>query len=572
MQKFSMCNDCSSEYDSVVDRRFHAQPNSCFKCGPKLYLYDNNSNLLNNQDEIKHISNLILDGAIVAIKGIGGFHIVCSATNNEAISRLRELKNRPKKPFAIMVRDINEVDRYAIADENDKNLLKSQKRPIVILEKKKSNLSVLIAPEIEFIGIMLAYTPLHIMILDYLQSPIVATSANFSGDAILYKKEDIFSKLSNVVDFVLDYDRDIINPIDDSVFRKDIAIRLGRGFAPISKKLPFTLEKKILALGGNQKNTISFGYGDTITISPHIGDIDSLDNENYLLKTVDNLKRLYDFEPDMIVCDKHPLYNTTKIAKSFNLPITTVSHHYAHYLACMFDNDFYGDSIGVVWDGSGYGDDGNIWGGEFLDINGNRKYHFQYRKLLGGDIAIKEPRRVALSILFDIFGDDAIYLNNPTIKAFLDIELRNLSKVYHMPQPLTSSVGRIFDAVASMSGIVQKLSFEGESGIKIESLYQKNSDLGYKFDIKNGIIQTDEMFRGFIDKPSITSYFHTLLDIVSTIYEIEKKPMLFCGGVFQNELLVRLIKKRFWDAMFHTTMPPNDASISVGQILFCKNI
>jgi len=565
MREFSMCQDCKKEYNNPLDRRYHAQPIGCFKCGVQL------------KDKIKDIVKFIDDGKILAIKGVGGYHFVCDATNHIAINRLREKKGRATKPFAIMVKDINMAHEMAYINLKEEELLTSKERPIVLLNSK--NIDSAISPNSLRIGIFIAYTPLHILILKELNSPIVATSANITDEPIATKTKDI-EKLSNIYDYLIDHDRDIVNGCDDSVVmvikNQTIFIRRARGYTPVSIKLPFKLKGKILAVGANQKNTIAIAFKDKAIISPHIGDLDAIKSIEYFKDSINNLKRIYQFEPNEVVCDIHPNYESTKYAKSLNIRVKEVQHHYAHIIGVMAEKNLSKEVLGVSFDGTGLGDDGKLWGGEFLISNYNeykRVAHFKYFKLLGGARAIKEPKRVALSLLFDSLGDKTLELDNPTTRAFTKSEIKTQYLMWKkgLNAPFSSSVGRIFDAIASIVGICQVISFEGESGMRMEEFYNKNITNWYPFQIQENIINIEPLIKEIVQESNIeiaiSKFFNTLVEIIYVIYKRYNLPLVLSGGVFQNRILLELVLNKIPTAIIPNKIPINDGGIAFGQII-----
>jgi hydrogenase maturation protein HypF len=570
MSSFKMCKECESEYSDPTSRRYHAQPIGCHECG---------ATLTKSIDEIVADIN---DGKIVAIKGVGGYHLVCDAQNDKAIQTLRERKNRPSKPFAVMVKDLDMAKEFAFVNDKESLVLSSNKRPIVILYSK-NRLSNLVAPDISKIGLMLPYTPLHLLLLDKLNSPIIATSANLSDEPICTNSDEIKS-LNKIYDTLLDHDREIINSCDDSVVmvvkKKIITLRRARGYAPSAIKLPFMLKKKILALGANQKSTVAIGFDDNVILSPHIGDLGSISSQEHFDKNIQTLIRLYDFNPDVVVCDKHPNYISTKYAKEKFENFSTIQHHYAHIAGVMAQKGIKERVLGVAFDGTGYGDDGTLWGGEFLVCdyeNYERVAHLRSFKLLGSKKAIKEPRRVALSLLFDLFGKDAIKLDNPTIKAFSKLELETLYIAWQkgLNAPFSSSMGRLFDAISSLLGVVQVMSFEGESGMLLEEYFDESIKGSYKFVVKDRVIDFLPMVEELIDesdqKIAVTKFFNTIVKMIESIKKSYDLPMVLGGGVFQNRVLLKLLLEKFPDLIIADKIPPNDGSIALGQIATIKN-
>lgn len=587
MQFFEMCQACEKEYTDPLDRRYHAQPIGCYDCGPTLELLDNvGQGVLS--PTIDNVINLLQDGNIVAVKGVGGYHLMCDATNEEAVKKLRERKHRPGKPFAVMVRDMEMARELGEINAFEEILLTSKERPIVIVGKRASRPTG-IAPNLSKIGLFLPYTPLHLLILDKLQRPLVATSANVTDEPICTNLVDL-EKLQGVYDYVLEHDRDIVNGCDDSVVMvvndQQIILRRARGYAPVSVKLPFTLKHNVLALGANQKSTIAIGFGDEAILSPHIGDLNSIGSVAYYEKNIETLKRVYHFEPEVIVHDKHPNYESTKYAlrqaQGTVTELVEVQHHYAHILGVMAEKKIEGKVFGVAFDGTGLGDDGNLWGGEFMlcDYKGyERVAHLEYFKLLGGAKAIKEPRRVALSLLFDLYGEESLSLDNYTTQAFTTTELRTYFIAWEkgLNTPLSSSTGRLFDAVASLLGVLQVMSFEGESGMLLEELYD-DSVLGhYSFTYDNGKIDLLPMVKSLLHEEdrrvAVSKFFHTLVEMIAAVYqEYSYLPLVLSGGVFQNRVLLERLFERFPKAIVPNIFPPNDGGIALGQMIADTNL
>ena len=571
MKNFILCKSCKNEYNDPLNRRYHAQPTSCNCCGIDLKLITKDK-IPNNKNIYKQISSLIVQGKIGAIKGIGGFHIVCDSTNTKVIQKLREFKNRPTKPFAIMCKDIDMVNKIANISTKEQELLLSKEAPIVLLNKKENDIiSDIVAPNINKIGCMVSYTAFYNILFDYVDNPIIATSANLGGDPIITTKEDIEIKLP-FIDFIVDYNRDIVNAIDDSVVQvvnDDIlTMRLSRGYAPKEIKLPFKINKKILALGANQKNSIALAFDDKIVLSPYIGDLDSINSVEYLKQTIDTFKRFYDFEPDIIVCDKHNGYESTKLAKTFNKPIIQIQHHLAHLFSVKAQYNLNGNYTSFIFDGTGLGDDGTLWGGEVF-VNDKRKYHFKPIKLLGGEKAIKECKRVALILLFEKYSlNDLLILDLPTIKAFDIPEIKMLYTIWqkNLNSPLSSSVGRLFDVVASLGGVCQIQSYEGEAGLLTEQGL-KIIDESLEYKLQNNII--DIKF-DFFDKDIISKFYATLVNIIVDISLKENLPVILSGGVWQNKTLLELVcqalDKQSIKYYYNTTTPINDGGIALGQI------
>lgn len=588
MKDFIMCDACKKEYENPKNRRYHAQPVCCPSCGPQIKLYDNKRNEIISKNTLKEISQKINNGYIVAIKGIGGFHIICDATNENTVNKLREKKNRPTKPFALMFKNIDEIKEHTILSKKEEELILSKEKPIVIVNKNSNNkISEQIAPNINRLGVFLPYTPLHILLFEYLKNPIIATSANLKDEPIIKDVDDIFNKLENVVDYVLDFNREIINACDDSivqVINDDIQIlRLSRGYSPLSFKTNNIFDKNILALGANQKNSISLGFGNNIISSSYIGDLNSIVSLEYFKRSIKTYENFYDFKPLELICDKHPTYETTKWAKNQDVNLTQVQHHYAHALSTMAEYNLNEDVLSFIFDGTGYGDDGNIWGGEVFIANKSsykRVCHIKYFKLLGGEKAVKEPRRVALSLLFDNFSiEEILCMDNACVKSFTKIEIQMLYKMWQnsLNAPLCSSFGRVFDAIASFANILQIQNYEGETGLQIEKLYDENMDKSYEYKIINNKIDLSKMVFEILkdrDKRVICTKFINM--IVNLICDISLKnkelKVVLSGGVFQNktvlEQLCKKLKKNKIEFYYSKIIPPNDQGISLGQVYY----
>ncbi len=587
MSNFPLCKSCQLEYEDPQNRRYHAQPISCKECGPQLELIIKDEELKVKEDMIfSKLAQLLKDGKIGAIKGIGGFHIICDATDTEVIEKLRTFKNRPTKPFAMMCKDLEQIQTIGEMNTLEKKLLISKEAPIVILDKiQNSNISDLIAPNINKIGCFLPYTPIHYLLFEHLETPIVATSANMGGEPIITTKKEIEEKLP-FMDFILDFNRDIINAVDDSIIQvihnKVQTLRLARGYAPKITKLPFTLKEKILAVGANGKSTISIAFEDTIITSPHIGDLDTIKAVDYFQRTIETFKRFYDFVPDVIVHDLHPNYETTKWAKNQNIQLREVQHHLAHIYSVKAEHHLQKQHyIGFSFDGTGYGPDDTLWGGDVF-INDIRAYHFKPIKLLGGTKAIKEPRRVALALLFEQYNlDEILQLNLPLLDSFSTTELSLLQQSYQKNINCfeTSSVGRLFDAVASFSNLSQILSYEGESGLYIEAHYDSDCNETFDYSIENKIIDiqiVDFIINNKFNATQLSSMLiNTLAKIIleaSLKYNLE---IILSGGVFQNKTLLQQVlihletnNKKYY---INEKTPPNDGGVSLGQIYYSLN-
>ncbi|WP_271254658.1 carbamoyltransferase HypF [Pseudanabaena sp. Chao 1811] len=614
MHRFQMCNHCQAEYDQPLDRRFHAQPNACPKCGPHLEIWDRDGQVLGiGEQAFLTTVQAIREGKILAIKGLGGFQLVVDADNAEAIAKLRSRKHRPHKPFALMYPNLESIHQDCQVSTLEAQLLKSTEAPIVLLQKVNKRLKPLVSDN-DYIGVMLPYTPLHHLLMTELQSPIVATSGNLSDEPICIDNQEAIASLGNIADLFLVHNRDIAQPVDDSVVRvigdRPVILRRARGYAPspINMSAPLAPQYwgeteykkspsigrfrglKILALGGHLKNTIALSINNSIILSQHIGDLETTKAFEHFQRIIKRLSEIYEFQPEAIACDAHPDYLSSQYARqlsqSLQIPLVPVQHHYAHALACMVDNQIVAPVLGIAWDGTGYGTDGTIWGGEFLKITDSefaRIAHLQPFPLLGGDKAAKEPRRVALGMLWEIFGDRLWDLQLPTLQSFTNAELRILKTLLTKPQhlPKTSSIGRLFDAVASLLDIYQITSFEGQAAIALEQICDTTIDDFYGMDVKNdGEIDWTNLMQSILEDiqnqtaiATITTKFHNSLVavIVAIAKQIEIEKVMLTGGCFQNRYLTERAIKKLTQAGFqvyyHQNIPPNDGGIAAGQIM-----
>lgn len=580
MKPFVMCPECESEYNNPLDRRYHAQPISCSKCGPTLSLKDKQGNVLAlNNEAIVELAKLIKQGHIVCMKGMGGFHLICDAKNDKSIEELRRKKRRPSKPFAVMFENITTIKEVCELSSFEEKEILSKQRPIVLVKKNKKsfNLSCLIAPKIDRLGVFLAYTPLHVLLLEELQTPIIATSANNSSEPIITNEKDLLEKLGNVIEYYLDYNRDIVNASDDSVMQviddNTLIMRASRGITPVSLRYNSTCKEKILAVGAHQKNAIALYFNNQIILSPFIGDLDNIASVEFFKKTLQTFKNFYDFEPDVIVGDKHPLYESTLWAKKQEKPFFQVQHHFSHIVATMFEHDINEKVLGIAWDGTGYGDDGTIWGGEFFICDRKeykRVFHFDAFSLLGGDASIKDIKRISLSMVLDLEENQEYeFIYN----LFSKSELNLLKQVHkkNLNSPKCSAVGRLFDAVAVICGVCDNVTYDGESGLLLESFYDKNIKQAYKFEIRDNTIYYKHTIKEMLlDKePKIiaSKFINALINI---IYEISNKydyKVIISGGVFQNRTLLENLLLKLPNICFSNNYPINDGSIAIGQLV-----
>jgi len=586
MKKFQMCPQCLAEYNDPTSRRFHAQPNACKECGPRLYYWEDGKVTAQGDEAFRKLVEDLKKGKIVAVKGIGGFHLMCNAADERVVSLLRERKKRKEKPFAVMFRDLDQLMEYANPTELEKALLISPERPIVLIEKKRE-LAPSVAPKLKRVGAFLPYSPLHHMILRAVDFPVVATSANLSEEPIVKDNEEAFEKLKDLADAIAFHDRDIVRRCDDSVVKVvggvPLYIRRSRGVVPSPIILPFRLKRKVLAVGGMLKNTFALAWEDKVILSQHMGDIENLSTLKVFEESVGDLMRLYEFEPDVVVCDMHPRYETTRFAKNLPYKVVPMQHHHAHAVACMAENGLEGEVLAVVWDGTGFGLDNTVWGGEFLIsayTSFERFFHFKNFKLIGGDKAVKEPARVALSLLFELYGEEALSLDLPPVKFYSPPQRELLYKAWKsgVNSPLTSSAGRLFDAVASLLGIAQKISYEGQAAMMLEDLYDPSVRDFYDFTLKGGQVDWRPIVEGVLkdrhEPPKAVSRFiNTLARVVLEVAtESGKDKVCLSGGVMQNDPLVgqikRLLAKEGFKVYTHQKVPAGDGGISLGQAVF----
>ena len=585
MQPFPLCEECLQEYRNPADRRYHAEATSCPQCGPQLQLTTSKGKPIDSNNPVRWIADKIRTGAIVAVQGVGGFHLVCDALNAKVVELLRQRKRRPAKPFAVMVKDMPMARQYGIFNDHNAALIQSFQRPVIIVPATAQCPSQ-ISGSLNKVGLFLPYTPLHQILFHYLEHPVVATSANVSDEPIITHAQELSNRLGDVVDFVLAFNRRIVNGCDDSVVttvgKQLLTLRRARGYAPTRIELPAALRCKVLAVGAGLKNCISIGWGTQAIVSPHVGNIESPGAEEYFVNTIDTFKRLYDFEPELIVHDLHPDYLPTRWARQQNIPCKGVQHHYAHALSAMIDCGIGMDKeiAAVCWDGSGYGDDATIWGGEFLHCSYHdyrRFAHFKPFRLLGAEKAVKEPRRVALSLLFDLYGEQALTLKNPTLDAFSSDELRILYQMHSkgLNSPTTSSAGRLFDAVASLLGIRQRLSYEGESGMLMDQYYDENLCFSYPFTYKGRQIECSSAIMQLASERDpvrgVTGYINMMVDIIiGVLTSGGHSEAILCGGVFQNTPLVYRLMSAADSANIKlhlpSRIPVNDGGIALGQI------
>ena len=605
MRRFKMCPRCQREYDDPLDRRFHAQPNACPQCGPRLTLVDATGEPLPAKDAIAAAGGLLKEGKILALRGLGGFQLACDATSEPAVQLLRQRKGRPSKPFAIMLATMEQVERHCQVCSEERKLLTSAESPIVLLRWRRdsSDVSPAVAPKLEYMGVMLPYTPLHHLLLRETQRPLVMTSGNLSEEPIAKDNDEALRRLGGIADCFLLHDRDIYARYDDSVTMVEGApqvIRRARGYAPYPIMLPFEA-KQVLACGAELKNTFCLTRDEHAFLSQHIGDMENEETLEHFQSTVGLYEKLFRVEPQAIACDMHPEYLATKYARRTaaerGLRTVPVQHHHAHIVSCMIDNGVTAPVIGVSLDGTGYGTDGAIWGGEFLVAEPGRfrrAGHLEYVPLLGGEAAIRKPYRMALSYIYTLLGGD-FDLKGLPLADILPAELGLLRQQLErgLNSPPTSSAGRLFDAVSALAGVRGQIDYEAQAAIELEMLAAGGAGdiepYPFSVDERDGVrvIRLGQLIagvardaRGGMPAPRISLRFHhtvarMMVEVCSAISsETGLTAVALSGGVFQNRLLLRLAAAALSGAGFevltHRLVPGNDGGISLGQAVIAN--
>ena len=597
MAGFEMCARCAAEYADPADRRYHAQPIACHDCGPTLSIVSTAGCVDGSEDPIGHAAALLRSGGVVAIKGLGGFHLACDATSDAAVARLRERKHRPDKPFAVMVADMATARRLAVVDDSEARQLQSPARPVVLLRARANGLSSRVAPDNPLVGVMLASTPVHDLVFAAGVPPLVMTSANLSGEPLIHRDADATERLADLCDAVLTHDRPIHVPCDDSVVRLAgdvlLPIRRARGFAPFPVPIGRP-DRSVLAVGGELKNAFCLASTEHAWMSQHIGDMENIETLTAFERSVDQFSELYDVRPDVIAVDAHPGYATSRWARRRATDlgvddVVEVQHHHAHVAAVMAEHECDPDVpvIGVAFDGTGYGTDGSIWGGEILVASAHdaeRVGHLVPVPLPGGDAAIRHPNRVALSHLHaaGVEWDDDL----PSVRRLTPTERTLLRRqvergIACVP---TTSMGRLFDAVASLLDLRHEISFEAQAAIDLEIAAERCTDRiePYAFDTDAGLLDqrpvvtaiVDDLRAG-VDACSIAHAFHVaVVDAVVGLAcalraERGLDVVALSGGVFQNALLTRLcvagLEAAGLRCLTHHLVPPNDGGLALGQ-------
>jgi hydrogenase maturation protein HypF len=602
MRRFEMCPRCRAEYENPKDRRFHAEPTACPSCGPHMEWWDPKGKVLAaRQEALLAAVGVLRTGAIVAVKGLGGFHLMVDARNEAAVVRLRELKRREEKPLALMFPSLAQVRALCAVSKLEERILLSPECPIVLLHKKarpREFLAPSIAPGNPNLGVMLPYTPLHHLLMRELRIPVVATSGNLSDEPICTDEREALERLGGIAEGFLVHDRPIVRHVDDSIVRvmagREMLLRRARGYAPLPVQVRSRLPP-VLAVGAHLKNAVAVVARDQVFVSQHIGDLETKPAYDAFQAAAGSLAKLYEIEPVRVVCDLHPEYMSTRHARRLGIPVSTVQHHHAHVVSCMAENELQGSVLGVAWDGTGYGLDETIWGGEFLlatEASFTRVAHFRTFHLPGGEKAIKEPRRSAIGLLHRILGDDVFEMTGlAPVRSFQPKEREILRAMLNRSVriPVTSSVGRLFDAVAALADIRQVARFEGQAAMELEfALEGAATDERYDFDLlghgEGGgtarVIDWAPMVRQILEDVRegvmariISAKFHnTLVEAIVHVARLTgEKRVVLTGGCFQNKYLlehaVTALRENGFCPYWHQRVPPNDGGIALGQII-----
>ena len=596
MQPFTMCPECKTEYTNVYDRRFHAQPVACNNCGPHYSMHLNNRLIENIDTIVAETAKLIDSGKVVAIKGIGGFFIACDALNEAAVKHLREVKLREGKPFAVMFKNEEVLQEYCYTGKEELKLIKSWQKPIVLLKIRKK-LAFSVAKELKTIGAMLPYMPFHYLIFEKIKADtLVFTSGNISDEPIIIDNSKAIRDLTGIADAIITYNRDIYNRVDDSVMavfeNKPLFLRRSRGYAPSPINLNIDVDG-IIATGAELVNCFCIGKNNQAILSQHIGDLKNAETLSFYEESMERMKNLFRIKPKLIVSDLHPDYLSTKYAANLGLKHVQVQHHHAHIVACMAENNVSEKVIGVSFDGTGLGTDGNIWGGEFLicDYHSFTRYtHFKYIPMPGGDKASKENWRAGLAYLYSVFGNSMFDLKIPFVNS-LNIETAKMlinAIEKKVNSPLYSSAGRLFDAVSAIINLCTKSSYQAEAPMKLESVIDEKCCERYSFNFDKVISFNPTIFEIVkdlemgTDISKISAKFHNTLTevILSICIDIKRNTgintVALSGGVFQNryvfEKSLRKLKFAGFNVITHSLVSANDSGIALGQMIIAKSI
>lgn len=624
MAEFELCAACRAEYRAEADRRFHAEPIACPACGPRLFLWDEHGHeVAGDEKALQQASALLEQGLIVAVKGLGGFQLWVDAKSEKAVQRLRDRKRRPEKPFAVLFRSVHAVRDYCLLSSDEEALLRSPRAPIVLVRKRRDAVFAdAVAPDNPYLGAMLPATPLHHLLIESLQLPMVATSGNRSEEPIVTDEREALVRLQGIADAFLMHDRLIARPVDDSVVlvvpgnvrakereqreetkAEAMILRRARGYAPQvirwSDGLAARVLGPILAVGGHLKNTVALLTGNRVVLSQHLGDLSTVEADRAFRQAVGDLQELLRVSPQALACDLHPDYRSTAFARALSealsVPLVPVQHHHAHVASCMAEHRLDGEVLGIAWDGAGYGGDGQVWGGEFL-IASYRQFsrfaHLQPFRLPGGEAAMRNPTRSAASILWELMGEEMEKLSLPSWNV-TDDKRAQLATLLRsgIASPWTTSMGRLFDAVASLTGLCRQTSFEGQAAMAVQFAAEREAEAGgatvegYPMDLAPSdgleakwIVDWRPMINALLDdlrvghRPELIAIrFHVgLVNGIVRVAQVAGLPrVVLTGGCFQNRLLLSLVRRRLEEAGFtvyrHALVPPNDGGLSLGQ-------
>lgn len=592
MAPFALCPECEAEYTNVLDRRFHAQPVACHHCGPHYSLHHQNQKIEDIESVVQQTAALLDQKRIVAIKGMGGFHLACDAFSEDTVARLRQGKSREGKPFAVMFRNEQVLKEYMVLNKQEEVLLKSWRRPVVLL-KSKRKLAYSVSMELDTVGVMLPYMPFHYLLFEHLKTDcIVLTSGNIADEPVLIDNNEALQNLTPVADAFVTYNREIHNRADDSVCFVlngiNRLIRRSRSYAPAPVQIKYNTEG-IFAAGAELVNCFAIGKGNQIILSQHIGDLKNLETLEFYEDSVERFQRLFRFKPKLVACDLHPDYLSTRFAERLELPLIRVQHHHAHIAACMAEHDLDEKVMGISFDGTGLGTDGKIWGGEFLiaDLaDFERVAHFEYLPMPGGDLVTKEPFRMAMACVYYYMGAD--FLKDHRVSLFAAIDQEKFDAVLMMLDqkincPETDSAGRLFDAVAGLTGVCRFSSYHAEAPMRLESVVESGLDDAYDFHFDGAVVSFRPMFVSMIQDilnrvaiGVISAKFHqTVLNIMLQIAEELRKrytikKVVLSGGSFQNRILLgrgeEMLRKSGFEVYTHESVPSNDGGIALGQL------
>lgn len=593
MRVFEMCSDCRSEYENPMDRRFHAEPIACAVCGPSLRLVSREGASVTG-DSVTAAIDLLKRGRILAVKGIGGFHLVCDALSNDAVRELRSRKVREDKPFALMARNIAVMKNFCEITSHEVSLLESPASPIVLLTRRHHcEIPNDVAPGLKTLGFMLPYSPLHHLLLEQFEGPLVMTSGNTCDEPICFRDDEAYIRLNSIADNFLVHDRPVHIRTDDSVVRslngQQTVLRRSRGFAPAPLRTSFKFTEDILACGAELKSTFCLASGKNAFVSHHIGDLENLETLRSFTEGIQHYQHLFDITPEVVAHDLHPEYLSTKYALSLDRVREKIGiqHHHAHIASCMADNGIDGEVIGVAFDGLGFGRDGKLWGGEFFVADyceAERVAHLANVPMPGGAKAIKEPWRMAAVYLQEVFGNGFVDLNLPFSRQFDRKRWSTIRSmlVTRVNCPETSSVGRLFDAVSALLTLRTAVNYEGQAAIELENLANEYPGKGYEFVVQGEEIFADKLicevvedvFEG-LPATEVSGRFHRgvaemIVNVVESIrQQFRLNRVVLSGGVFQNMWLLRrateMLDAREFEVFTHRRVPTNDAGISLGQ-------